>query len=90
MADDGPKGFHSQKMKTPEENVVVAFSQDAYDKYTQTDVSASLKQSGGNFGGGYGNNSETVGALCARDYKGVGSQYVDEGKVIVQNGRDEE
>jgi DNA (cytosine-5)-methyltransferase 1 len=23
-----------------------------------------------------------VGALCARDYKGVGSQYVDEGKVI--------
>lgn len=27
---------------------------------------------------------ETVGALCARDYKGVGSQYVSEGKCIVQ------
>ena len=27
---------------------------------------------------------ETVGALCARDYKGVGSQYVDEGKCIIQ------
>ena len=26
----------------------------------------------------------TVGALCARDYKGVGSQYVDEGKLIVE------
>lgn len=29
-------------------------------------------------------NDELVGALCARDYKGVGSQYVAEGKVIVQ------
>jgi DNA (cytosine-5)-methyltransferase 1 len=25
-----------------------------------------------------------IGALCARDYKGVGSQYVDEGKVIAE------
>lgn len=24
-----------------------------------------------------------IGALCARDYKGVGSQYVNEGKVVV-------
>lgn len=31
--------------------------------------------------GGYYN---TVGALCARDYKGVGNQYVDEGKLIIQ------
>lgn len=31
-------------------------------------------------GGGIEN---TVGALCARDYKGVGSQYVNEGKVII-------
>ena len=29
-------------------------------------------------------NSDTVGALCARDYKGVGTQYVQEGKVICQ------
>lgn len=27
----------------------------------------------------------TVGALCARDYKGVGNQYVEEGKVIREN-----
>jgi|APGre2960657404_1045060.scaffolds.fasta_scaffold20390_2 DNA (cytosine-5)-methyltransferase 1 len=27
----------------------------------------------------------TVGALCARDYKGVGSQYVEEGKVVVDS-----
>jgi DNA (cytosine-5)-methyltransferase 1 len=26
---------------------------------------------------------KTVGALCARDFKGVGNQYVNEGKVIV-------
>ncbi len=31
-----------------------------------------------------GGISDTVGSLCARDYKGVGNQYVDEGKVIVQ------
>ena len=27
----------------------------------------------------------TVGALCARDYKGVGSQYVGEDKVVIEN-----
>jgi DNA (cytosine-5)-methyltransferase 1 len=26
-----------------------------------------------------------VGALCSRDYKGVGSQYVEEGKVVVES-----
>lgn len=31
-----------------------------------------------------GGISQTVGALCARDYKGVGNQYVDEGKCIIQ------
>lgn len=35
-------------------------------------------------GGGCSMNSDTVGALCARDYKGVGTQYVEEGKVICQ------
>ena len=27
---------------------------------------------------------KTIGSLCARDYKGVGNQYVEEGKVIIQ------
>ena len=31
---------------------------------------------------------KSVGALCARDYKGVGNQYVSEGKCIVQEGFD--
>jgi hypothetical protein len=38
------------------------------------------------WGSGGGNipfvQQDTVGALCARDYKGVGNQFVDEGKVI--------
>jgi DNA (cytosine-5)-methyltransferase 1 len=32
---------------------------------------------------------KTVGALCARDYKGVGSQYVDEGKCVVSASTEE-
>jgi DNA (cytosine-5)-methyltransferase 1 len=32
----------------------------------------------------YKSGNTIVGALAARDYKGVGSQYVDEGKVIVE------
>ena len=35
-------------------------------------------------GAGGGNDHRTIGALQARDYKGVGNQYVEEGKVIVQ------
>ena len=35
--------------------------------------------------GAGGGNADTIGALCARDYKGVGNQYVNEGKCIVQN-----
>jgi site-specific DNA-cytosine methylase len=29
-------------------------------------------------------NVDKIGSLCARDYKGVGTQYVDEGKTIVE------
>ena len=27
--------------------------------------------------------SDTIGSLCARDYKGVGSQYVSESKLVI-------
>ena len=49
---------------------------------TSTDKAISFQERAGCPGGGI---SETVGALCARDYKGVGSQYVREGKVIIQD-----
>lgn len=34
-------------------------------------------------------NFNIVGVLCARDYKGVGSQLVQEGKVIVEYTNDD-
>lgn len=27
--------------------------------------------------------TDTIGSLCARDYKSVGSQYVEEGKLVI-------
>ena len=33
---------------------------------------------------------DTIGSLCARDYKGVGSEYVEEGKLIVDYRSDKE
>ena len=62
----------------------VCVSQDAYDKLTETEKAASLRASGGNYGGGR-NIGDTVGSLCARDSKGVGNQYVAEGKCIIQS-----
>ena len=34
---------------------------------------------------GSGSDPQLVGALCARDFKGFGSQYVSEGKVVVDS-----
>lgn len=36
--------------------IVSSFSQDAYDKYTESNVSATLKSSGGSYGGGQRND----------------------------------
>lgn len=64
------------------------FTKDSFSQYSESEVFAPLKSSGGDIGGGKRNPCETVGALQARDYKGVGNQYVKEGKVIIQrNGR---
>ena len=57
-------------------------------EWHEDDVSVTLRNRGGSYGGGFRGTryllyTETVGALCARDYKGVGSQYVEEGKLIV-------
>ena len=68
----------------------VAFSQDAYDKYTETDQSATIKQSGGVYGGGQRVLGNTVNSLCAVDYKGAGNQYIEDRKVIINYGRDKE
>lgn len=62
----------------------VCCSQDAYDKFSENEQSASLKACGGSYGG-IGSISDTVGALCRADYKGVGNQYVADGKCIIQS-----
>ena len=62
---------------------IMTVSQDAYDQYNESSKSATIKQSGGVYGG-VGSIGDIVGALCARDYKGVGSEYVEEGKCIIQ------
>jgi hypothetical protein len=49
------------------------------------DMCGSLKVGGVPVGSVLASNGEpVVGALCARDYKGVGSQFVGEGKVVCQ------
>ena len=62
------------------------YSQNAYDEYSENDVSASLKASGGVYGGGASHllYQETIGSLCLSDVKGVGNQYVEDGKCIIQ------
>jgi len=68
----------------------IAFSQDAYDTYSQSDVSATITPSGGVYGGGQRVISNTVNSLCAVDYKGAGNQYIEDKKVIINYGRDDE
>lgn len=68
------------------ERDVVCMSQDAYDKYTETEKSATIKQSGGVYGGGQKHllYQNKIGSLTRCDYKGVGNEYVQDGKVIVE------
>ena len=57
-------------------------------EWHEDDVSVTLRNRGGSYGGVRSVNhlhySQTVGALQARDYKGVGSQYVSEDKLIIE------
>lgn len=57
-----------------------------YDEYVEDEISGTLRNNMGNYGGGsevlviY---SDTVGALCLDDYKGANKQYVEQGKLII-------
>jgi DNA (cytosine-5)-methyltransferase 1 len=64
--------------------VAVGYRQSSFGQYEQDGRAGTQKASGGDLGGAVKPSyMKTVGSLCARDYKGVGSQYVEEGKVIV-------
>lgn len=57
-----------------------------YGMYKESDVSGTLRASCGDSGGQrvpclY---TDIVGTLCARDYKGISSEYAAEGKIIVE------
>lgn len=72
------RGFgHGWQGQHSDTNAVLAF-----DNYNQS-VSDKQATLGQNCGMSTGRN--LVGALQARDYKGIGNQYVNEGKVIVLN-----
>jgi hypothetical protein len=51
-----------------------------YDFAIESDLSPTILAKGPGGGG----SDQVIGALCARDYKGVGNQYVNEGKVVIQ------
>lgn len=58
-------------------------------EWYEDDHSVTLRASSASYGGGQRGIShllytDTIGAVCARDYKGVGSQYVAEGKLVIQ------
>ena len=64
--------------------VHAVFSTNSYGGYSEG--VGTLRNSGGDNGGGAKCSlyQKTVGALQAMDYKGVGSQYVEEEKIIIQ------
>lgn len=68
------------------------FTQGSFAAYNRDDVAGPLTASGGDIGGGFrgdcryvcnSNGDDVIGSLCARDFKGVSSQYVREGKVVL-------
>jgi DNA (cytosine-5)-methyltransferase 1 len=54
------------------------FGNSGFGKWSETDTAITLSARD------HKSSNTIVGSLAARDYKGVGSQYVDEGKVIVE------
>ena len=59
--------------------VVEGFTPSSFADYS--DGVGTLRSNGGDLGGGERN---IVGSLQARDYKGIGNQYVEEGKIVIE------
>lgn len=49
---------------------------------TRSEIASTITTGGAGGGCVQSNGANLVGALCARDYKGLGSQYFEEGKVV--------
>ena len=64
--------------------VAVGYRAGQYGQYVQDDKAGSTRASGGDFGGGQREfNNRKVGALMARDYKGIGNQDLESGWQLV-------
>lgn len=66
------------------------FAEKRFFKWQEDEIAVTLRNKSGSYGGGQRGAccyQRTVGALCARDYKGVGTQYVEEDKLIVECDR---
>jgi DNA (cytosine-5)-methyltransferase 1 len=59
--------------------VVEGYTPSSFANYS--DGVGTLRSNGGDLGGGERN---IVGSLQARDYKGIGNQYVEEGKIVIE------
>ena len=86
MQDGQSRGSIEEDMSTTlnasHEQPIVCAADDNGKTAIEEDLCGSLKVGGGVALNSNGEN--IVGALCARDYKGVGNEYVSEGKVICQ------
>ena len=70
----------------------IAYRVGGYADYVETSVANTCRSAGGDLGGGFGDpyrfvccssGKQVTGPICARDWKGVGNEYVNEGKVVV-------
>ena len=73
----GVKTLNASMVKRPEDSIVIPFTPSSFAQYEEG--VGTLRSSGGDLGGGQRN---IVGSLQARDYKGVGNQYVAENKLV--------
>ena len=70
-------GEFSPTLNCNHEQPIICMSDDNANAAVDEGIAGSLK-----VGGGVA--ADCVGPLCARDYKGVGNEYVNEGKVVCQ------
>ena len=79
----GASLYHKQTVVNQDVNaghlVTEGFTPSSFANYS--DGVGTLRSNGGDLGGGERN---IVGSLQARDYKGIGNQYVEEGKIVIE------
>lgn len=63
---------------------IAIYAEKRFFEWHEDDISVTLRNKSGSYGGvRVLDYRGTVGSLCARDFKGVGNEYVDEGKLVI-------